>query len=93
MIGYQADKEELLARLRKIEGQVRGIAQMVDDERYCVDVLTQITAVTRGLQRVSVGLVQDHLRHCVHDAVAAGGADAEAKLHEIGVAIERLLRS
>jgi CsoR family transcriptional regulator, copper-sensing transcriptional repressor len=93
MIGYQTSKEELLTRLRRVEGQIRGIAQMVDEERYCIDVLTQISAATRGLQRVAVGMVDDHLRHCVAEAVSAGGAEAETKLHEVGVAIERLLRS
>ncbi len=75
------NKQELLARLRRVEGQVRGIAQMVEDDRYCIDVLTQVSAATKGLQGVAVGLFDDHLRHCVADAVAEGGDEAEAKLY------------
>ncbi|HEV3497150.1 MAG TPA: metal-sensitive transcriptional regulator [Actinomycetes bacterium] len=86
------DKEELLRRLRRIEGQVRGIHQMVDDDRYCVDVLTQIAAVTKALQSVAVGMLDDHLRHCVADAVAAGGPGADQKLTEATAAVERLLK-
>ena len=70
MPGYDMDKDDLLARLRRVEGQVRGIAQMVDEDRYCIDVLTQVSAATKALQRVAVGLFDDHLRHCVAEAVA-----------------------
>lgn len=91
--GYDMDKDDLLRRLRRIEGQVRGIAQMVEADRYCIDVLTQISAATRGLQSVAVGMFDDHLRHCVADAVAAGGADAELKLTEATAAVDRLLKS
>ena len=72
MAGYDMNKQELLARLRRVEGQVRGIAQLVEDDRYCIDVLTQVSAATKGLQGVAVGLFDDHLRHCVADAVAEG---------------------
>ena len=87
------DKDDLLRRLRRIEGQVRGVAQMVEGDRYCIDVLTQIAAATRALQGVAVGLFDDHLRHCVADAVAAGGSDAQVKLTEATAAVERLLKS
>jgi CsoR family transcriptional regulator, copper-sensing transcriptional repressor len=93
MAAYEMSKEDLLRRLRRIEGQVRGISQMVDDDRYCIDVLTQVAAVTRALQSVSVGLFDDHLRHCVAGAVAAGGPEAERKLTEATAAVDRLLKS
>jgi DNA-binding FrmR family transcriptional regulator len=93
MVGYELSKDELLRSMRRIEGQVRGVAQMIEDDRYCVDVLTQIAATTKALQRVAVGMFDDHLRHCVVDAVAAGGADAESKLTEATAAVERLLRT
>jgi DNA-binding FrmR family transcriptional regulator len=93
MIGYATDKSELLSRLRKIEGQVRGVAQMIEDDRYCIDVLTQVAAITKALQSVSVGLFDDHLRHCVADAVAAGGPEADRKLTEATAAVQRLLKS
>lgn len=93
MAGYQIQKDDLLRRLRRIEGQVRGIEQMVEDDRYCVDVLTQVSAATRALQGVALGLFDDHLRHCVADAVAAGGDDADRKLTEASSAVARLLRS
>ena len=86
------DKDNLLGRLRRIEGQVRGIAQMVEDDRYCIDVLTQVSAATKALQRVAVGMFDDHLRHCVASAVSAGGDDAERKLTEATAAVERLLK-
>lgn len=93
MTGYDMSKEQLLARLRRVEGQVRGIQQMVEADRYCVDVLTQISAVTKALQGVALGLLDDHLRHCVRDAVSAGGREADQKLTEATAAIERLLKS
>jgi DNA-binding FrmR family transcriptional regulator len=93
MVGYATDKDDLLSRLRKIEGQVRGVAQMIDDDRYCIDVLTQVAAITKGLQTVAVGLFDDHLRHCVADAVAAGGTEADHKLTEATAAVQRLLKS
>jgi DNA-binding FrmR family transcriptional regulator len=91
--GYELNKDDLLARLVRIEGQVRGVAQMIEQDRYCIDVLTQVAAITRGLQRVAIGLLDDHLRHCVTEAVAAGGADAERKLTEATAAVDRLLKS
>jgi DNA-binding FrmR family transcriptional regulator len=86
-------KDELLQRLRRIEGQVRGIGQMVEADRYCIDVLTQISAAGRALQGVAVGLLNDHLSHCVVEAAAAGGTEAGQKVGEATAAIERLLRS
>ena len=91
--GYTASKEQLAKRLARIEGQVRGIGRMVEDDRYCIDVLTQIAAVTKALQAVSIGLVEDHLAHCVRDAVAGGGSEADEKVAEASAAIARLLRT
>ena len=93
MPGYDMNKDDLLRRLHRVEGQVRGIAQMVDDDRYCIDVLTQIAAATKALQSVALGMFDDHLRHCVADAVAAGGTDAQRKLTEATAAVERLVKS
>jgi DNA-binding FrmR family transcriptional regulator len=93
MPGYDMTKDELLARLRRIEGQVRGIGQMVENDRYCIDVLTQISAANKALQGVAVGLLNDHLSHCVVEAAASGGPEAGAKVNEATAAIERLLRS
>ena len=93
MPGYEISKDQLLARLRRVEGQVRGISQMVEGDRYCIDVLTQISAVTKALQSVAVGLFDDHLRHCVAEAVAAGGKEADQNLTEASAAVERLLKS
>ena len=93
MPGYEMSKEQLLARLRRVEGQVRGLQQMIEADRYCVDVLTQISAVTKALQTVAVGMLDDHLRHCVADAVTAGGREADQKLAEATEAIGRLLKS
>mgnify|MGYP002335986360 CR=1 FL=1 len=86
-------KDELLARLRRVEGQVRGIARMVEEDHYCIDVLTQVSAATKGLQGVAVGLFDDHLRHCVAGAVEEGGTDAQRKLTEATAAVARLLKS
>jgi DNA-binding FrmR family transcriptional regulator len=93
MPGYEMNKEDLVRRLRRVEGQVRGIAQMVDEDRYCIDILTQISAATRALQSVAVGMFDDHLRHCVAEAVSQGGRDADQKLTEATAAVERLLKS
>ena len=93
MPGYDMSKDDLLARLRRIEGQVRGIARMVESDQYCIDVLTQVSAATKGLQSVALGLFDDHLRHCVAGAVATGGAEADKKLTEATAAVERLLKS
>jgi DNA-binding FrmR family transcriptional regulator len=86
------EKADLLRRLRRIEGQVRGLEQMIEDDRYCIDVLTQITSVTAALRGVSMGLLDEHLRHCVLEAAEEGGAEAEAKLAEAGQAVARLMR-
>ena len=93
MPGYVIHKDELITRLARIEGQVRGLSRMVEDERYCIDILDQISAVNRGLEKVAVGLVSDHLGHCVKDAAAHGGAQATEKIDEATAAIARLLRS
>ena len=91
--GYHDNKAAYLTRLRRIEGQVRGLQRMVDDDVYCIDILTQVSAVNKALQSVAVGLVEDHLGHCVRDAVAAGGTEADAKVAEASAAIARLLRT
>ncbi len=91
--GYITDKEKYLARLKRIEGQARGVARMVDDEKYCIDILTQISALTSALESVALGLLDDHLKHCVVDAVQLGGAEGEAKIKEASDAIARLVRS
>jgi len=91
--GYATDKDALVKRLHRIEGQVRGIERMVEDDRYCIDILTQISAATRALQAVSLSLLDEHLQHCVSDAIAKGGDDAEAKIREASDAIARLVRS
>jgi len=93
MPGYAADKDKVLTRLRRIEGQVRGLQRMVEQDQYCIDVLTQISAATKALQAVALALLDDHLAHCVTDAVATGGPEADAKLAEASAAIERLVRS
>ncbi|WP_028851806.1 metal-sensitive transcriptional regulator [Thermocrispum municipale] len=93
MHGYTEDKDRYLKRLRRIEGQVRGIARMVENDEYCIDVLTQVSAVTKALQAVSLGLLDEHLKHCVAGAIAGGGADADAKVAEASAAIARLVKS
>jgi CsoR family transcriptional regulator, copper-sensing transcriptional repressor len=90
--GYITDKEKYLNRMRRIEGQARGIHKMVEDEKYCIDILTQISALTSALEAVAVGLLDDHLRHCVVDAARLGGAEADAKITEATQAIARLVR-
>ncbi|HEY3503975.1 MAG TPA: metal-sensitive transcriptional regulator [Actinocatenispora sp.] len=90
---YSEDKKALLARLRRIEGQVRGVARMVDEDEYCIDILTQISAATRALQGVALGLLDGHLSHCVAEATAKGGEEADAKVKEASAAIARLVRS
>lgn len=93
MTGYSAKKENYARRLGRIEGQVRGIGKMIDEDKYCIDVLTQISAVTSALQSVALGLLDEHLRHCVSHAVAEGGDEADRKLAEASAAIARLVRS
>jgi DNA-binding FrmR family transcriptional regulator len=91
--GYSARKDNYTKRLRRIEGQVRGISKMIDDDKYCIDVLTQISAVNSALQSVALGLLDEHLGHCVSHAVAEGGEEADKKLAEASAAIARLVRS
>lgn len=91
--GYAADKESLLKRLRRAEGQVRGVARMVDEDQYCIDILTQVSAATKALETVALQLLEDHLSHCVAEAAAAGGPVADQKLAEASAAIARLVRS
>lgn len=90
-VGYSADKLALLARLRRVEGQVRGVHRMVEEDTYCIDVLTQISAASRALQAVALGLLEDHLAHCVVDAARTG--DPSAKVKEAADAIARLVRA
>ena len=91
--GYSADKEAIQKRLRRIEGQIRGLQRMVEEDRYCISVLEQVSAVTRALQSVSLELLDDHLAHCVLDAAKTGGKDADRKIAEASEAIGRLVRS
>jgi len=91
--GYLHRKDDYVRRLRRIEGQARGLQRMVEEEKYCIDILTQISAITKALQSVGLGLLEEHLGHCVVDAAAAGGKDAELKLKEANDAIARLVRS
>jgi DNA-binding FrmR family transcriptional regulator len=91
--GYSDDKAAVLKRLRRIEGQVRGLQRMVEEDTYCIDVLTQVSAATKALQAVALSLLEDHLSHCVTEAIAAGGPEADAKVREATAAIERLVRS
>jgi DNA-binding FrmR family transcriptional regulator len=93
--GYLAhdDKDKVLKRLRRIEGQVRGLQRMVEDEKYCIDVLTQVSAATKALESVALTLLHDHLTHCVVDAARTGGPEADEKVREASDAIARLVRS
>jgi len=91
--GYLDSKDDVLRRLRRIEGQARGLQRMVEEEKYCIDILTQVSAMTKALQSVALGLLDEHIAHCVADAVRAGGPEADAKLQEAGAAISRLVRS
>ncbi|WJJ14323.1 metal-sensitive transcriptional regulator (plasmid) [Prescottella equi] len=91
--GYIHRKDDYLKSLRRIEGQARGLQRMVDEERYCIDILTQVAAITRALESVSLGLLEEHLSHCVVQAAAAGGDEAEVKLKEASDAIARLVRT
>ncbi|PJJ70509.1 DNA-binding FrmR family transcriptional regulator [Diaminobutyricimonas aerilata] len=91
--GYVENKDELLKRLRRAEGQVRGIQRMVENDTYCIDILTQVSAVTKALEGVALALLDDHLTHCVAEATAQGGAVADEKIREASQAIARLVRS
>ena len=94
MAGYSSSKAKHLAALRRVEGQVRGLQRMVDEDQYCIDVLTQVAAATRALQSVALGLLDEHLGHCVAGAIAGGDdGEAGAKLAEASAAIARLVRS
>ncbi|EGD42871.1 metal-sensitive transcriptional regulator [Nocardioides sp. NBC_00368] len=86
-------QDDYLKRLRRIEGQVRGLQRMVEDEKYCIDILTQVSAVTKALQSVSLALLDEHLNHCLVQAAAAGGTEADEKIKEASDAIARLVRS
>lgn len=90
--GYSSDKAAILSRLRRIEGQIRGIEKMVDTDTYCIDVLTQVSAATKALQSVALSLVNDHLGHCVRDAIS-NGDNADEKIAEASAAIARLVKS
>ncbi|MGY4718910.1 metal-sensitive transcriptional regulator [Naumannella cuiyingiana] len=91
--GYIGDKDDYLKRLRRIEGQVRGLHRMVDEEQYCIDILTQVSAVTKALQAVSLGLLEEHMGHCVVNAARESDEAADAKVREAADAIARLVRS
>lgn len=93
MVGYVENKEDILKRLRRAEGQVRGIQRMVEEDTYCIDVLTQVSAVTKALETVALALLDDHLVHCVAEATAEGGAVADERMREASAAIARLVRS
>jgi DNA-binding FrmR family transcriptional regulator len=93
MRGYSGRKDDIQRRLRRIEGQVQGLQRMVDEDRYCIDILTQISAATKALQSVALELLDDHLAHCVREAIATGGPEAEAKVAEASAAVARLVRS
>ena len=91
--GYMSNKDDYLKRLRRIEGQARGLQRMVEEDTYCIDILTQVSAMTKALQSVSLGLLSEHLGHCVAGAIEHGGPEADAKLKEANEAIARLVRS
>jgi DNA-binding FrmR family transcriptional regulator len=93
MHGYTQDKDAYLKRLRRVEGQVRGIAKMIEDDKYCIDVLTQVSAATKALEAVALGLLDEHLKHCVAQAVADGGHIADQKIAEASAAVARLVKS
>lgn len=93
MVGYAENKEGIQKRLRRVEGQVRGLQRMVDEDKYCIDILDQVSAATKALQAVALELLDEHLSHCVAHAVSAGGAEAEAKVAEASAAIARLVKA
>ncbi|MBP2366567.1 metal-sensitive transcriptional regulator [Pseudonocardia parietis] len=93
MHGYADNKDAHVKRMRRIEGQVRGISKMIESDKYCIDILTQVSAVNKALEAVALGLLDEHLKHCVADAAAEGGAVAEEKIEEASAAIARLVRS
>lgn len=91
--GYIDEKKRYLARLKRIEGQTRGIHRMIDEEQYCIDILTQISAVNSALKNVAFGLLEDHMKHCVRDAATLGGDELDAKLKEVTDAIARFSKA
>ncbi|MGE5290915.1 MAG: metal-sensitive transcriptional regulator [Micromonosporaceae bacterium] len=93
MYGYAQNKDDYLKRLRRIEGQVRGLQRMIEEDKYCIDILTQVSAATKALQSVALGLLDEHLSHCVSKAIAEGGDTATAKVREASEAVARLVRS
>ena len=93
MVGYSQNKDDLVKRLRRAEGQVRGIQRMVETDTYCIDILTQVSAATKALENVALALIQDHLAHCVTEAAREGGPVADEKIKEASAAIARLVRS
>ena len=93
MHGYTHDKDSYLRRLRRVEGQVRGLQRMIEEDKYCIDILTQVSAATRALQSVALGLLEEHIGHCVRQALTEGDNDAAEKDREASEAIARLVRS
>ena len=93
MYGYSEHKDDYLRRLRRIEGQIRGLQRMIGEDKYCIDILTQVSAATRALESVALGLLEEHLGHCVAEAIAEGGDNATAKIKEASDAVARLVRS
>lgn len=93
MNGYAENKDGYLKRLRRIEGQVRGIARMIDEDQYCIDILTQVSAANKALEAVALGLLDEHLKHCVTQAAAEGGEAINTKVAEASAAIARLVKS
>lgn len=93
MVGYLDNKDSHLKRLRRIEGQIRGLQRMVEQDKYCIDILTQVSAATKALQSFSLELLDEHISHCLVDAAKAGGPEADAKVREASDAIARLVRS
>ena len=93
MRGYSIARDDYIRRLRRIEGQVRGLQRMIDEDEYCVDVLTQLASVTKALQSVGLGLLDEHFRHCVREAAASSDEAGDEKVHEAMEAVARLLRS
>ena len=92
-VGYAGDKDQIIKRLKRAEGQVRGLQRMVEDDTYCIDILTQVSAATKALETVALQLLDDHLAHCVAEASRQGGAVADEKIREASAAIARLVRS
>ena len=93
MRGYTMNAADFSKRLRRVEGQIRGLQRMIDEDVYCVDILTQVAAATRALQGVGLGLLDAHMRHCVRDAISIGGSDGDEKIAEAIKAVERLLKT